>query len=121
MDYAVSVSSCSTYILCRVSGGFTADEARAFALEVEQLGREKDIKRFLFDVREAVNESSIFRNYEYAYNDMPEMGLTRAVRSAILASPEDRSHDFVETLCQNAGYNVQLFKDEQEARAWLKE
>lgn len=121
MDYDVCASPCNTYILCRVAGGYTADEARFFALAAEAMSREKEIKRFLFDMREAQNESSIFRNYEYAYNDMPEMGMARSVRSAMLVSPEDRSHDFVETVCQNAGYNVRLFRDEQAAIAWLNE
>ncbi|MDY6824365.1 MAG: STAS/SEC14 domain-containing protein [Thermodesulfobacteriota bacterium] len=121
MDYEVSVSSCNTYVCCRVKGDFTAEEARIFTMDAENLSREKGIKRFLFDMRRGRNASSIFRNYEYAYNDMHEMGVTRSARSAMLVGPEDKSHDFVETVCQNAGYNVRLFRDEQEAIEWLRE
>jgi hypothetical protein len=38
---------------------------------------------------------------------------------AILVEPADRTHDFVETVMQNAGRNVRVFHDKDAAIAWL--
>ena len=52
---------------------------------------------------------------------MKRLDLQRDVRSAILVDSGDHSHDFVETVTQNAGYVVRVFDDEAAAIAWLEE
>jgi hypothetical protein len=47
--------------------------------------------------------------------------LERDNRAAILVDPTDRSHDFVEVVSRNAGYNVRVFIEEERAIAWLEE
>jgi hypothetical protein len=39
----------------------------------------------------------------------------------MLTSPNDKSHDFIETVLRNAGYDVKLFVNESEAITWLEE
>lgn len=120
MSYTIGLSQDGQYIVCRVKGRMTVDIARASAKEIDRLSRATKIKRFLNDVRDAPNVLGTLENYDYAYRDMRELDLQRDVRSAILADPADRSHDFVETVAQNAGYNVRVFYDEDTAIAWLK-
>lgn len=119
MNYQVAVSESGDYIVVRVSGDITSEIARNFSLDADQAGSEHGLKRYLFDMTRATNVESILRNYQYAYEDMAEMDLDRSARSAVLVSPQDRSHDFVETVATNAGYNVRLFTDEAVAVAWL--
>lgn len=38
---------------------------------------------------------------------------------ALLVSPDDHSHDFIETVARNAGLNVTIFTDLQAAKAYL--
>ena len=119
MTYDISISENGKYIICRVMGPMTVNTAQEFAKEMDSLSRAKNIKRFLYDVREAPNTSANYKNYQYAYQDMDDLGLQRDVRSAILADPADTSHDFVGTVAQNAGFNVRVFHDEGAAIAWL--
>ena len=119
MSYTITTSDNGKYLICRVSGEITVDLAREFTKELNRLSRTLNIKRFLNDVREATNALSTLQNYNFAYKDMAEMNLQRDACSAILVGPADKSHDFVGTVTQNAGYNVRIFHDEEAAIAWL--
>lgn len=121
MSYTVALSDNGRYIVCRVTVPITMEVARAFTLEMDRLSRATRVKRFLSDVREAPNVLDTIGNYDFAYSEMPGFNLQKDARAAILASPADRSHDFVETVSQNAGYRVRLFRDEAAAIAWLNE
>lgn len=119
MSYNITLSEDGQYIISRMTGPVTAELARESSMELHRMCREHNIKRVLTDVRDVPNTLNISQNYEYAYKDMEELGLQRDVRVAILASPDDRSHDFVETVSRNAGYNVRVFHAENAALAWL--
>jgi hypothetical protein len=119
VSYSIGLSEDGSYLICRVTGPMTVETAREFTQKMDRVSRETGVNRFLSDVREAPNVSGTLENYRYAYKDMPELDLRRDVRAAILADPADHSHDFAETVVQNAGYNVRLFHDEEAAIAWL--
>jgi len=121
MNFRVFLSENRKYIICRVYDPMTTDTAVAFSREMDRLSREHGIKRFLTDVRAAPNTSSVMENYSFTQIEMSELGLQKDVRSAILASQSDRSHDFVEFASRNAGFNVRLFDDETAAIAWLEQ
>ena len=121
MQFRVTLSDNKKYILCTVSGEFTAADARAFTTEIDALSRATGCKRFLTDVRNATNVSHDLDNYQFAYRDMELLSLQRDVRAATLISHGDESHDFSETVALNAGYYVRAFDDEEEAIAWLEE
>ena len=121
MSFEVFLSDDEKQIVCRVTGPMDVDVAREFSLAIEDLNKERRVDRFLFDVRGASNVSGVLDNYTFAYRDMAELDLRRDIRSAILTSKGDRSHDFVETLLRNAGYRARIFDDEAVAVAWLEE
>lgn len=121
MSYTVVPSDNSKYLICSVEGPITEDVALGFTKELDRLSRAMNIKRFLNDVRNASNAMSTLQNYIYAYQHMPDLELQRDARSAILIAPDDKSHDFVETVTRNAGYNVRVFDDEAKAIAWLED
>jgi len=120
MNYTITISDNGKYLICRVTGEITVDIAREFTKELYRLSRNLKIKRFLNDVRGASNALSTLQNYDFAYKDMEEMNLQRDACSAILVGPADRTHDFVGTVIQNAGYNVRIFHEEGAAVAWLE-
>lgn len=113
MSYTITTSENGKYSICRVTGEITVDVARQFYKELNRLSRALNIKRFLNDVRDASNALSTLENYDFAYKDMSELKLQRNVCAAIRVGPGDRTHDFVETVTQNAGYNVRVFRDEE--------
>jgi hypothetical protein len=121
MSFRVFLSENNKYIICRVSGPMTTETAVEFAREMDSLSRAHGITRFLTDVRDAPNTSSVTDNHRFTQNDMSDLGLQKNVRTAILTKQSDRSHDFVVFASQNAGYNVRLFDDEHAALSWLEE
>ena len=121
MSYSLHIADTRKYIIVIIKGPITIDLARQYSMEAREMGRSTGIQRFLFDVRDATNRSSTFENYEFAYRNAQEMQLERKVHSAILADPNDSSHDFVELTMRNAGFCVKLFRDEDTAINWLEE
>lgn len=118
--YAFAVDDSGRYLIVRVYGDVTRGFARAFCLAASERGAQAGLRRYLFDLRGSRNLESTFSNYVYAYEDMNALGLERNARVALLVDVDDASHDFVETVMRNAGYNLCLFRDEAAARAWLQ-
>lgn len=121
IPYSVSLSDDGSYIHHRshTSARTSADMAERLRAVVG-LGKQHEVSRLLFDVRGTRFEPSIAAQYEYAYHQARELGLTRQWRIALLATPGDRSYDFMETALVNAGYAAGLFRDAQQAVEWLK-
>lgn len=120
MSYSIAVADTGDYILVRVEGAVTVEEARRFGGEAHEKSLETGVPHFLFDVREARNEASVDSNYLYAKHDMDRLGFSREARSALLKSASDASHDFVEASMRDAGFNVRSFTEPAEAVAWVR-
>lgn len=89
-------------------------------LEVHALARKRGISRFLLDMTEATNTDSVVDSYEFAYSDLFNAeGIDKKVVVVILVSQDDHSHDFIETVLRNAGFNVRIFRDPDQARVFL--
>jgi hypothetical protein len=96
-----------------------ADLAREFAERAIKVAKEASVDRFLVDVRGAPNVASTSNHYWFAYEDMARFKLEPSSRIAILADPDDSSHDFIATVFLNAGFQCQRFSDEGQALLWL--
>ena len=89
-------------------------------LEAHALGKKLGISRYIIDVTEAKNTDSVVQSYEFAYIDMLKTeGIDRNARAAILVSPDDHSHFFIETVLNNAGLYAKIFTDPDLARLHL--
>lgn len=120
MKYQVSISKEGDYIKVEVLQPMTSELGRQSGIDAARLGNERIIKNFLFDVRKAPNVQSIVHDYYFVYEEMDALGFKSGSRSALLVSPNDKSHDFIETAFRNAGFNVRIFTDESSAISWLK-
>ena len=121
MNYTIKLSKNQKFLEVKVIDKINKDIARQWSVEVAKKSRELDIRRFLFDVRSAQNVATVLDKYTFAYQDSVELNLPKDIRSAILVSETDRSHDFVETTFKNAGYDVRIFTDKLSAVKWLEE
>jgi hypothetical protein len=120
MEYSINPSADRDYILLKVVGDFTAESFMKCIIESHTLGQELGIHSYLVDVTKAKNVDSAYGNYSFAYSDMKKTeGIDPAARVAGLVSPGDHSHDFVETVSNNAGMILKLFTDSAEAMAFL--
>lgn len=109
---SIAPSADRKYIILRIVGDYTRQRAISHTVEAHALGRQLGIKRYLVDMTESRNTESVLANYEFARQeiwDVPEIDKTALV--AIVVSPSDHSHDFVETVARNAGLLVTIFRD----------
>ena len=121
MEYKIYPSEEGEYIILKVQGEINRKLAMQQNKEAHDLGAKLNINRYLVDVTEAKNTDTISNSYEFAYKDMQHAeGINKKARVALLVSPEDHSHDFIETVAQNAGLNVTKFNDIKLAIAFLK-
>jgi len=119
MCYELSLSPGNKYVICRVKGPTTAELAREFGQKTDVFAREHNVQARLVDVRDSRNVEPIPRNYDFAYKEMPHLGIDQNSRIAILVTPDDQSHDFPIIVMKNAGYNIEKFTDERLAIDWL--
>jgi len=121
MDCNVSCSDNGKYILVKVNKPMTIALGRRCGKDATELGARHNINRYLFDLRGAPNIENVVPNYQFAYKDMDNFSFPRGARSALLTDPDDKSHDFMETVFRNAGFKVRLFSNKNSAIAWLEE
>ena len=119
MNYKISIPSSGQYVLCKVHEVVTVELSRQFIIDTHRLGCERNIMRFLFDVRGHQNIEEPHKIYKFTHEDMGVLKLDKTARVAILVSPDDRSHDFVETVNLNAGHNIKVFREKKDAISWL--
>ena len=121
MTKEIKVSDNGKYIIVRVNEDMTRTLAESLGLEAMHLGIKKNLNKFLYDLRNSRNKETINANYIFAKQDLKRLEPNPANKIAMLTSPNDKSHDFIETVLRNAGYNVKLFIVEEEAIIWLEE
>ena len=121
MTKEIKVSDNGKYIIVRVNEDMTRTLAESLGLEAMHLGIKKNLSKFLYDLRNSRNKETINTNYIFANQDLKRLNPNPANKIAMLTSPNDKSHDFIETVLRNAGYNVKLFIVEEEAIIWLEE
>lgn len=119
MTYTIRKSRDGKYIHLKVKGPTTRESAMAHNIEAHALGRKLGINRYLVDLTESRNVESVIDNYEFAYKDMKTPQVDPAARVAVLVSPGDHSHDFIETVARNAGLDMTLFTNQEQARRHL--
>jgi hypothetical protein len=116
MSYKIAVSKDKKYIEVKSTGVMNNAVARQQNKEVQSLGFALNIDRFLVDVSESRYEEGIVGHYEFINNrKMPENQYNRYARIALLVHPDDDSHNFVETVSRNAGFDITIFRDRDAA------
>ncbi len=116
MGYTITPSADGKYILLKITGNIDRHLAMQYNLEAHKIGQELGIDRYLVDATESRNVESSIESYEFAYKDMHDTpAIDRSARVAALVSPDDHSHDFIETVTRNSGLDMTLFTDREEA------
>jgi hypothetical protein len=116
MPYTITVSEDKKYIVTKSVGGVNNNTAKQQNIAAQAVGFEYNIDRFLVDLIESSYEGTILDQYEFTYRKtMTEDQYNRYARIAILVNPDDHSHDFIETVGRNAGFNITIFCDRDAA------
>jgi hypothetical protein len=121
MGYTIRISDDNSFILVSVEGVVDSNLALEYTVKSHQLGREKGILNFLVDLVNARNMQSPVENYDFVISDLDESHfIDRRAKVAMLVSPDDDSHNFVETISRYSGYNVKLFRKLEDALGFFK-
>ncbi len=120
MHYTITPSAKGDYIVTEVHGDMDRSVGLRLALESKALGDQLNVHKYLYDVTDSVNVDSVLDQYRYANVDLTESEeLDYYSKIAVLVSPDDHSHDFIETAVRNVGINFKLFRNRQEALSFL--
>jgi hypothetical protein len=77
------------------------------------------VYRFLLDTRGMSFCGTYVDLFRFVRKALPKEGFDSTWKVALVTSPKDRSHDMLEIFTHNAGYQVKIFTDYDEARVWL--
>jgi hypothetical protein len=114
MAYEIFIDEDLQYITIVNHGAFTNQLAMAQNIESHELGRQKGINRYLVDLTNSHFAGSIVDHYQFAYEELPkEAAIDLLAKVALLVSPQDHSHDFMETVARNSGINLTIFRDRE--------
>jgi hypothetical protein len=120
-SHTIKASTNNDYIVLTVIGDFKAKDMMKYIVEAHANGVKMNIDHYLVDVTNARNIDSVKNNYDFAYSDMKAAeGINLTAKIVAVVSPEDHTHDFVETVLCNAGLPIKLFRDREKAIDYLK-
>jgi hypothetical protein len=120
MEYVISISDNSRYIIIKVSGEMNGQIAMKYTEESHELAAVKGLDKFLVDLTDATNTLRVIENYEFAYDTVSASPkINKLAKVALLVAKDDHSHDFVETVSINAGLLVRLFRNHKAALEYL--
>jgi hypothetical protein len=120
MEYVIEISENKGYIIIKASGEVDPNIAMKYTEEAHILAKENGIDNFLVDLTAATNKLHVIENYEFAYDKVaPNPVINKLAKIALLVSPNDHSHDFIETVLINTGVLVRLFRNKEMALDYL--
>jgi hypothetical protein len=120
MSCTIEASANRKYIVQTITGEITRELAIKYNEDAHAMGKLLGIKKYLVDLRKARNVDTVSNNYNFAYKDMQEDSLIDvSARVVVVVSPDDHSHDFIETVAKNSGLDVTLFADLEKAVEYL--
>jgi hypothetical protein len=121
MKYTLSPSEDRTYITLAFIGDINRHTTMQHIKQAHALAKELGTNKFLLDLREATNTDSTTDQYEFVHRDLLQSeDLDVFACVAALVDPENHSHDFLETVFRNIGFNLKLFNDRDEALNFIK-
>lgn len=118
---ALTISIRETYVYACVRKAIATRKFAVACMEkAAEKAREQGVNKIMLDVRDAPNKLSVLDNYQIPYYVLKQVGYTHDIRTALIVHPDDKTHDFMETVAVNAGFDFKLFTDEEIAVHWLK-
>ena len=121
MKFDISISESETYLNIRVIEVLTPELLEGFIGETAKKANKIGINKFLFDLRQAPNQTSLGVHYHFVYDQSKKLGFKPGSKHALLVSSENMTdYSFVETILLNAGYQGKMFTDDKVAIEWVE-
>ncbi len=122
MTCRIKASEDNHFVIMTIEGDLTTALALEYNREAFALAKELGINRFLVDLTGSRNVDSPSEKYAFARRRIHQVeGMDPSARMAALVLPGDRSHNFIETVLQNQGFDLALFRDRFQALRYLED
>ena len=108
------------YLIVDVFEAITGEVQNEILRETAKEIKKHNIEKVFADVSKVRNVANIHEHYELGHRVAQNVGFPTDTWDAIFVSPDDHSHDFVETVFLNAGYVCRIFRNKGSAIEWLK-
>lgn len=120
MTYTIGPSDDGNYVVIRVQGDITRKDCITWISEAHSLGRSLGLRHYLTDLRKARNTDSNAENYRLINTDLSRTpGIDLSARVAVVVSPGDDSHNFIEVMARSGGQDVTVFNSLELAKRFL--
>ena len=120
MEYTHELNEEGSYVFIHAQEDVTNETSVKLIEFVTEVMSRTGYRKFLVDRRNSRMKASTVDLY-----DRPALGdalrglLGPAAKAAFLYTHDERDFRFFETVCQNKGLNVRVFRDRSEAERWL--
>lgn len=121
MDFNLTLAENRSYAILTNHRDVSLLAARERQRAMQAFAAAHDVWRFLIDTREKRFTGGIMGLYTFGRDTLSNEGFDIRWKVALVTSPNDDSHDFLETVCQNVGHRVMVFNNYDEATTWLCE
>lgn len=119
--YTIEPLTQGSYIHITVLRDFDTKQVLRIYQEAHAMGVFHGIRRYLIDVRAAQNISSPIENFQFTQYDALDLPYPNVrVHVALIAAPDDYSHDFTEVVSIDAGQQLRIFRDLNEVLTFLQ-
>ncbi len=118
MNVSLECLSGINVVWIRTSGTYELGAELETVKRAVQTAKNHNCTRLLFDHRQTDVIAKFMRAYDRPIK-YEEFGLDRSAKLAILLREVDDDLKFYETVCNNRGWQVQLFTDYDAAVGWL--
>ena len=122
MPYNITFDPQSDVITLTFTGDISGKDLSEAASECIALQKQTRVLRFLVEVNGWEVGASFVEIYKLAYEQYAAEELQRLSRIAVVLPTSlsgQAAANFYETVCQNAGWNAQVFASREEAIGWL--
>jgi hypothetical protein len=120
MPHCVALSPDRDFVILTVRGEITAAAAIEFNREQHLLGVKSGVSRYLTDLYDCRNVDTVTNNLDFALHGMADAAVDKNARVAVLVSPGDYSHDYLEGAFRCAGLDVVFFTNRLLAEEHLR-
>lgn len=116
MEYTLRISEDGLYVIITTTGSLTNESSLEQTTVVKEFARKYKLNKLFYDMVDCRYTGSIIGHYTYA-NDLMTASehISRADRVVILVDQDDHSHDFLETVSKNNGFDVTIFRNREDA------
>jgi hypothetical protein len=119
MQFDLAMAPGDTHAVVTVRCDLNHATATEYQRAMRAFAEAHAVSRFLIDTRGRRFVGTFLETYTFVRDTLPKEGFDETWTAAVVTSPDDDSHDFLETVSFNAGRQIRVFKDYEQAARWL--